>query len=145
MAAVDGVDTHTLGAAKVLVSGENGVSTSPAETNDTNLVGAGNEANLLDEILNQGACDALTVLEQPWTKSCAGLCGCGSLLSKATGLALRLLRFNGLQERDGQRVALVNVGDIGGEPCVGVLVCQQTDIGKLPAEDWWSFVSIGTS
>jgi hypothetical protein len=79
VAGVDGVDTHTLGAAKVLVSGQNGISTTPAEANHTDLVGTGNHAHLGDEFLNQGTSVTLTMLEQPGTEGCARLCRGGGL------------------------------------------------------------------
>ena len=134
--AVDGVHAHTLGTTEVLVSSENGISATPAEANRTDLVGSGNQANLLDEALDQGASDALAVLKEPRAKSCASLCSSSGLLSNAARVALGLLRLDGLQELNVKRITLVNVGDVSGEALCGVLVGEQAGVLELPAEDF---------
>jgi hypothetical protein len=141
VAGVDGVNTHTLGTAKVLVSSQNSISATPAEANCTDLVGTGDHADLLDEALNQGTSDTLAVLEQPRTECCASLCRGGSLLCQGARIALRLLRLDGLEEFNVKRVAFVNVGDVGSEAVGGVLVSQQTSILEFPSEDWLMLVS----
>ena len=98
MAGVDGVNTHALGTAEVLVAGQDGISPAPAEANGTDLVGSGDHADLLDEALDQGASDTLAVLEQPGTESCARLCRGSSLLCEGARVTLRLLRLDGLEE-----------------------------------------------
>lgn len=41
-----------------------------------------------------------------------------------------------LQERNGEGVAFVEVGDVGVEACEGVLVREQAGVGEFPAKDW---------
>jgi hypothetical protein len=88
VAGIDCIDTHTFGITEVLVSGQNSISATPAEANCTDLVGTGDQADLLDEALNQGTSDTLAVLEQPGSESCASLCCGGSLFCEGARIAL---------------------------------------------------------
>ena len=141
VACVDGVNTHALSTAEVLVSGQDGISATPAEANRSDLVGTGDHADLLDEALDQGASDTLAVLKQPRAESCASLCCGGSLLCEGTRVTLGLLRLDGLKEFNVERVALMDIGNVGSEAVGGILVGEQTSVLELPTKDWLTLVS----
>lgn len=42
--------------------------------------------------------------------------------------------FYGCEDGGGQAVAVVHVGDVGCEACLGVLIREETDVGESPAE-----------
>jgi hypothetical protein len=141
VAGVDGVNTHTLGTAKVLVSSQDSISATPAKANCTDLIGTGDHTDLLDEALNQGTSDTLAVLEQPGTESCASLCCGSSLLCEGARITLGLLRLDSLEEFNVERVTLVDVGNVGSEAVGGVLVSQQASVLEFPSEDLLMLVS----
>jgi hypothetical protein len=144
VAGVDGVNTHTLGTAEVLVTGQNSIPATPAEANYTDLVGTGDHADLGDELLNQRASVTLAMLEQPGTEGCTRLCRGRGLFCERASIALRLLRLDGLQEFNVQRVALVDVGNVGSEAVGGILVGEQASVLELPSEDCLKLVFEGS-
>jgi hypothetical protein len=81
------------------------------------------------------------MLEQPRTESCARLCCGSSLLCERARVALGLLRLDGLEEINVERVTLVDIGNVGSEAVGGILVCEQAGVLELPSEDLFTLVS----
>lgn len=135
VAGVYGIGAAALAVRKGLLARENGVAAAPAEANDAHFVGAGDEAHLVDKVLDDGPGHGLAVLDEPGAQGRARLGRRGRRLDGAARLADGQLRLNRLQEAVVERVALVDVGDVGGEARVGVGVGQQTRVCKVPAKD----------
>ncbi len=117
------------------VSREDSVSSTPAESNGTNLVRARDHPHSVDEAVDKRLADALAVLEQPWRKRGADDGGVLSRVDHAGGFFVLERRLDVLEERDGERVALVDVGNVDVVAGFGVVVREEAGVFEFPTED----------
>lgn len=116
------------------VCGQNRISSSPAETNGSDLDAW--SANTLDEGINQRLGNALLVLEKPWSE-CGSDIECSLCFLEKTGVLLDFEGWlDGVQEFNGKRVALVNIGNVAVETVLGVVVGEKANVLELPSEDY---------
>lgn len=118
------------------VRGQYGVPAAPAEADDADLVRAGDHADGADEAVDERLADGLAVCHEPGAQRRARLGGVRRLLEQALLLAHGERRLDGLQELDGEGVALVHVWDVGVEAGLGVVVGEEADVLEFVAEDW---------
>ena len=61
--------------------------------------------------------------------------GIFGLVSNAEGFLGLEIGLDVLEEGDGERVALVDIGHVAVEAAFGVFIGEEADVGKFPAED----------
>ncbi|KXT16126.1 hypothetical protein AC579_5075 [Pseudocercospora musae] len=106
-----GINTLAWSTRERLLCSQNGVSTSPAESDRAYLLRAWDLADLLDEAFNDGTSHSLSVLDQEWPKSSSyGRCG-GRLLCNGTRFAFWQSWLDGLEKALIHSIALENIRD----------------------------------
>ena len=125
------------GVDQVAARGEDGVAASPAEAEHADPVGAGDQADRVEEAVDDGPADGLAVGDEPGPQR--GGDG-GRVLGLVQRCELRLgleRRLDGLQERGRQRGAREHVRHVDGEVAgAGVRVGAEARVREGPAEDF---------
>lgn len=117
-------------------SREDRIPSSPAEADDADFARSGDFTDCGDEYFNEGLGYGFPVFKHPWGKSSA-YCGGGfGLVDEGLLLSIFEWRFNGLKKVDGERVALMNIGNITVETSFGIVIGEKADIFKIIAEDY---------
>ena len=130
---------HTTNMASILgwpVGLKDSVSSSPAEADSANLLGAWGVTDGVNEAIDDGLGDSLAMLHKPWAKGSGHNGRVLGFIGNAEGLLCLEVRLHVVEEGDGEGVAFVDVGDVAVESGFRVFVGQEADVGEFPAEDW---------
>ena len=98
------------------------ITPSPAESNCTNLIGAGYHAYGIDEAVDQGPRDTFTVFGKPWAQSGRNYSGIFGFVDQAERFLRFERRLDIVEKRDWQRVALMEIRHIRVEARFGIYV-----------------------
>ena len=128
---VDATAAHRFGAARL----QDGVAPAPAEADGADLGRAWDVAHGVDEGRYDGLADGFSVTDQPWPKGGGHDRRVLYFVHDAQCFLLLGRWFDVLEERVGERVARVQVGDVAVKARLGVFVGEETDVGESPAED----------
>lgn len=115
---------------------EDGIPPAPAEPYRADLVCAGDHAHGVNETVNDGLADGLTVFYEP-RPQCGGYDG-GVLGFVDQTLLFPVLEgwFDILEEGYRERIALVDVWEVDVETVFSVGIGQETGVLELPTEDY---------
>ena len=133
---IDASNITTLSTLALPVGLQDRISPSPAEPNRPNLVRAGYHAYGIDEAVDQRPRHTLTVFDEPRTQSGRHYGGVFGFVDYAKSFLRLEGRFDIVEKRNRQRVALMEIRHVGVEARFGVCVGQQSDVGEFVAEDW---------
>ena len=117
---------------------EDGISTAPAESHGTDLVGPGRHAHGVDEAVYQRFGDSFAVCDEPGAQGCRDGGGVGGFFRDGKLLLFCERGLHVLQEGDGQGIAFVEIREVGVEAREGVLVGEEAGVVEFPAEDFGS-------
>jgi len=116
---------------------QDGIPTAPAEANSTDLVGARDHFDGVDEAVDNGFGDGFAVYEKPGAKGSTDFGRFDALFDHGKLLADFEGWFDVVEEGGVDGVAIQDVGEVDIEAGLGVVIGQETGIGKVEAEDWW--------
>ncbi len=115
---------------------QDGVPTAPAEANGADLIGAGDHFHGIDEAVDDGFGDGFAVCEKPGAEGSANFCRFDAFFDHGKLLADFKGWFDVIEEGGVDGVAIQDVGEVDIEAGLGVVVGQETGVGKVEAEDW---------
>ena len=115
---------------------QDGVAAAPAEADGADLMGAGGQADGVDEAVDDGFGDGFAVGEQPGAEGGGDDGGVFGLFGKGEAFLGAEGGFDVLEEGERERVAGLDVGDVGVEAGFCVLVGEEADVFEFVAEDY---------
>ena len=115
-------DATTLSRPFLPVRLQNGIASSPAEADRTNLVRAGCHAHCLHETVDQGSGYGFAVSDKPGPEGGGGDGGVLGLARHAKFLLVFEWGFDILEKGDGEGVAFVEIGEVHVEAGFSIVV-----------------------